>query len=57
MLFVSDSCRGRNCGGDGFGNRSSGVVAKKTEAVVCGGSRNRGSGSENIEAAEPVAEK
>ncbi len=57
MLFISDSCRGRSYGGDGIGNRSGGVGATGTEAVVHGGDGNRGSGGGNIEAAEPAAEK
>jgi hypothetical protein len=57
MLFVSDSCRGRNYGDDGVGNRSSGAAAMETEAVACSGNGNRGSGSGNIEAAEQAAEK
>jgi hypothetical protein len=56
-LFISDSCRGRNYGGDGVGNRSGGVAATETEAVARGGNRNRGRGGGNIEAAEPAAEK
>jgi hypothetical protein len=56
-LFVGDSCRGRNYGGDGVGNRSSGVAATETEVVAHGSKGNRGSGSGNIEAAEPAAEK
>jgi hypothetical protein len=36
-VFVSDNCRGRNYGSDGVGNRSGGVVATETEAVVRGG--------------------
>jgi hypothetical protein len=52
MFFVSDSC-GRNYGGDGVGNRSSGVAETETDAVAHDGDRNRGSCSGNIEAAEP----
>jgi hypothetical protein len=56
-LFVSDSCRGGNYGGNGVGNRSGGAAATETEAVACGSDGNRGSGSENIEAVKPAAEK
>jgi hypothetical protein len=57
MLFVSDSCCGGNYGGNGVKNRRGGAAAIETEAVARGGNRKRGSGSENIEAAEPAAEK
>ncbi len=56
-LFVSDSCRGGNYGGNGTGNRSSGSAAMETEVVVHSSNGNRGSGGGNIEAAEPAAEK
>ncbi len=56
-LFVSDSCRGGNYGGDGIRNRRGGAVATETDAVACDGDGNRGSGGGNIEAAEPAAEK
>jgi hypothetical protein len=55
--FVSDSCRGGNYGGNGIGNRSGGAAATETEAGACSRNGNRGSGSGNIEAAEPAAEK
>jgi hypothetical protein len=56
-LFVSDSCRGGNYGGDGIGNRSGGAAARVTEAVARGGNGIKGSGSGNVEAVEPMAEK
>ncbi len=46
-----------NYGGDGVRNRSGGTAATETDAVVCGGDGNRGSGGGNVEAAEPAAEK
>jgi hypothetical protein len=56
-LFVSDSCCGRNCDGNGIGNISAGAAATETEAVARGGNGNRGSGGGHIEAAEPEAEQ
>jgi hypothetical protein len=57
MLFVSDSCHGRNYGGNGVGNKSGGAAVMETEAVARSGNGNRGSGSGNIETGELAAEK
>ena len=57
MLFVSDSCRAGNYGGNGVGNRRSGAAATETKAVVHGGDGNKGRGGGNKEASEPAIEK
>jgi hypothetical protein len=56
-LFSSDSCRDRDYGGNGIGNRSGSTGAMETEAVVHGSNGNKGSAGGNMEAAEPLAEK